>query len=159
MSDEQLPSADLLVKAVLLYPEAVVRLQVRAKRTCWLFGLSSAYGSSRGAVAESAGAAAGPVLCVARSTESAGRSCVSWCGCTSLLFHNAWFTQQFLPTLLVQRVLAGKGVGADAAWAALLSRPLFAGASDGGSASLGHLIDIWVERQHLLWKVGAGLIG
>ena len=69
MSDEQLPSADLLVKAVLLYPEAVVRLQVRAKRTCWLFGLSSAYGSSRGAVAESASAAAGPVLCVARSTE------------------------------------------------------------------------------------------
>lgn len=54
----------------------------------------------------------------------------------------------------LQRVLAGKGVGTDAAWAVLLSRPLFAGASDGGSASLGHLMDIWVERQHLLWKVG-----
>ncbi len=59
------------------------------------------------------------------------------------------------PQPILQRVLAGKGVGADAAWAALLSRPLFAAASDGGSASLGHLLDIWVEQQHLLWKVGA----
>lgn len=53
-----------------------------------------------------------------------------------------------------QRELQSKGVGKDAEWAAVLRRPLFAGASDGGSASLGHLLDLWVERQHLLWKVG-----
>ncbi|KAI3425283.1 hypothetical protein D9Q98_009050 [Chlorella vulgaris] len=76
-SEAQPPSADLLTRAILLYPEAVVRMQ---------------------------------------------------------------------------RVLQGKGVGREAEWAAVLSRPLFAGASDGGSASLSHLLDIWVERQHLLWK-------
>ncbi|KAL4419888.1 hypothetical protein ABPG75_006986 [Micractinium tetrahymenae] len=74
---EQRLSADLLVKAVLLYPEAVVRLL---------------------------------------------------------------------------RELQSKGVGKDADWAAVLRQPLFAQASDGGSASLGHLLDLWVERQHLLWK-------
>lgn len=55
-----------------------------------------------------------------------------------------------------QRELQGKGVGKDAEWAAVLRRPLFAAASDGGSASLSHLLDLWVERQHLLWKVGRG---
>ncbi|KAL4430372.1 hypothetical protein ABPG77_002178 [Micractinium sp. CCAP 211/92] len=74
---EHRPSADLLVKAVLLYPEAVVRLQ---------------------------------------------------------------------------RELQSKGMGKDAEWAAVLRQPLFAQASDGGSASLAHLFDLWVERQHLLWK-------
>jgi hypothetical protein len=59
----------------------------------------------------------------------------------------------------MQRVLQGKGVGREAEWAAVLSRPLFAGASDGGSASLSHLLDIWVERQHLLWKVGGCAAG
>ena len=68
-SDEQPPSsADLLVKAVLLYPEAVVRLQVRATLKCWVFGLCSACGSSRAGVSESAGAAATAVLCVVQST-------------------------------------------------------------------------------------------
>lgn len=58
-----------------------------------------------------------------------------------------------------QRQLQGKGVGKDAEWAGVLREPLFAGASDGGSASLGHLLDLWVERQHLLWKVrGCGLL-
>ncbi|EFN53652.1 hypothetical protein CHLNCDRAFT_136380 [Chlorella variabilis] len=52
----------------------------------------------------------------------------------------------------LQRVLQGKGVGRDLDWAAVLRQPLFAQASDGGSASLAHLLDIWVERQHLLWK-------
>jgi hypothetical protein len=75
--EERPPSADLLVRAVLLYPEAVVRLQ---------------------------------------------------------------------------RALADKGAARDARWAAVLAEPLFGGASDGGSASLAHLLDIWVERQHLMWK-------
>ena len=55
----------------------------------------------------------------------------------------------------LQRTLQGQGVGKDAEWASVLRDPLFAGAADcGGSASLAHLLDIWVERQHLLWKVG-----
>ena len=65
------------------------------------------------------------------------------------------------PCLPVQRKLSDQGVGRDAEWAALLRQPLFsAGAAAGGeeecggSASLSHLLDIWVERQHLLWKVG-----
>lgn len=40
-SGEQLPSADLLVKAVLLYPEAVVRLQVRCQVVCQALGLGA----------------------------------------------------------------------------------------------------------------------
>lgn len=54
----------------------------------------------------------------------------------------------------LQRELQSKGVGKDAEWAAVLRQPLFAQASDG--ASLAHLFDLWVERQHLLWKVGRG---
>ena len=57
------------------------------------------------------------------------------------------------PCSLVQRQLQSKGVGKEAEWASVLRAPLFAHASDGGSASLAHLLDIWVERQHLLWKV------
>ena len=74
-------------------------------------------------------------------------------GCIAAVFARGASLDLPGPSFL-QRVLAGTGVGTDAAWAVLLSRPLFAGASDGGSASLGHLMDIWVERQHLLWKVG-----
>ena len=44
--------------------------------------------------------------------------------------------------------------GNDSDWAYLLSQSLLRDADDGGSASLGHLVDIFVERQHLLWKVG-----
>ena len=49
--------------------------------------------------------------------------------------------------------LQEKGVGADQEWQSILRRPLFAGAEQSASASLVHLIDIFVERQHLLWKV------
>lgn len=44
--------------------------------------------------------------------------------------------------------------GKDADWTYLLSQPLLRDAGDGGSASLGHLADLFVERQHLIWKVG-----
>ena len=52
--------------------------------------------------------------------------------------------------------LQDKGVGSDQEWLALLRASLFAEAAGGVSASLAHLTDIFVERQHLLWKVGAG---
>jgi hypothetical protein len=45
--------------------------------------------------------------------------------------------------------------GEDPVWAAVLARPPFAGASDGGSASLAHLVDVFVQRQYPLWKEGA----
>ncbi|GAB4815863.1 hypothetical protein N2152v2_002909 [Parachlorella kessleri] len=48
--------------------------------------------------------------------------------------------------------LQEKGTGNDSDWAYLLSQPVLRDADDGGSASLGHLVDIFVERQHLLWK-------
>jgi hypothetical protein len=51
------------------------------------------------------------------------------------------------------RRLQEKGVGADQEWQGILRRPLFADAGDSASASLAHLTDIFVERQHLLWKV------
>ena len=47
-----------------------------------------------------------------------------------------------------------QGAGKDAEWNAILADPLFSNASDGGSASLSHLVDIFVERHHALWKVG-----
>lgn len=53
-------------------------------------------------------------------------------------------------TALVARV-EGPG-GRTPAWAQTLGRPFFAQAvSD--SATLDHLVEVFVERQHLLWKV------
>lgn len=49
--------------------------------------------------------------------------------------------------------LQGTGVGKDLEWLSVLSEKPFKGASDHGSASLGRLVDIFVERHHLLWKV------
>ncbi len=44
-------------------------------------------------------------------------------------------------------------MGKDAEWGSILRRPLFASADAGGSASLDHLVSIFVERHHLLYKV------
>lgn len=52
------------------------------------------------------------------------------------------------------RRLQEKGVGADAEWQSILAKRLFARADADVSASLAHLTDIFVERHHLLWKVG-----
>lgn len=49
--------------------------------------------------------------------------------------------------------LQEQGVGKDGDWGSILRRPLFAGASDGGSASLAHLVSLFVERHHTMWKV------
>ncbi|KAK9851873.1 hypothetical protein WJX84_005125, partial [Apatococcus fuscideae] len=48
-----------------------------------------------------------------------------------------------------------QGAGKDSEWSDILANPLFAQASDGGSASLSHLVDLFVERHHLLWKATA----
>ena len=50
---------------------------------------------------------------------------------------------------LCPRDCAGRGLE----WQALLGEPLFRDADEGGSATLAHAIDIFVERHHLLWKV------
>mgnify|MGYP001998111750 FL=1 len=49
--------------------------------------------------------------------------------------------------------LQEQGVARGLSWQALLTEPLLTGASDGGSSSLGHLVALFVERQHLVWKV------
>ena len=54
----------------------------------------------------------------------------------------------------LQARLREQGVARDERWASALRRPLFAQATDGGSATLAHLVDLFVERQHLIWKVG-----
>ena len=36
---------------------------------------------------------------------------------------------------------------------AIMRRPLFANATDEGSGSLGHLVAVYIERHHTLWKV------
>lgn len=53
----------------------------------------------------------------------------------------------------MERLQAG-GTGRELEWRAVLSEPPFRGADDGGSPSLGRMLDIFVERQHQLWKVG-----
>ena len=57
-----------------------------------------------------------------------------------------------LVVVRLQQKLKDKGVGHEAEWEALLRQPLFAKGGGRDSASLGHLVDIFVERQHLLWK-------
>mmetsp|Transcript_19161 Transcript_19161/g.41385 ORF Transcript_19161/g.41385 Transcript_19161/m.41385 type:complete len:710 (+) Transcript_19161:50-2179(+) len=57
--------------------------------------------------------------------------------------------------MMVPRLLAKlqeKGSGKEAAWTSLLARKLFASAGDNSNASLGHLVNIYVERSHMLWK-------
>lgn len=51
--------------------------------------------------------------------------------------------------------LQEQGAAKDAEWASIMGMPLFAQASDEGSASLGHLTALYVERHHSLWKVSA----
>ena len=41
----------------------------------------------------------------------------------------------------------------DAEWSSLMNRSLFKDASDEGSATLGHLTALYVERHYSLWKV------
>jgi len=55
-----------------------------------------------------------------------------------------------VPQLMAR--LQGQGVGKDAHWKSLLERRLFGQATAGGSATLGHLVALFVERSHLLWK-------
>ncbi|CAD7700951.1 unnamed protein product [Ostreobium quekettii] len=57
--------------------------------------------------------------------------------------------------VVVVRLLAKlkeKGVGIDKEWTGLLSKNPLSGAGDNSSASLNHLVNIFVERNHLLWK-------
>lgn len=49
-------------------------------------------------------------------------------------------------------LLQEKGTAKDTAWTSLLARKLYAKASDHGNASLGHLVSLYAERSHLLWK-------
>ena len=51
---------------------------------------------------------------------------------------------------------SAQGVGRELEWRAVLGERLFREASDGGSAALGRLVDIFVERHHQLWKVRLG---
>lgn len=51
--------------------------------------------------------------------------------------------------------LQDKGVGKDAEWGSLLEKPPLKHADDTDSATLSHAVDIFVERHHLLWKVGS----
>ena len=44
---------------------------------------------------------------------------------------------------------AGRGLE----WQSLLAEPHFANASDKGSATYSHMVDLFVERHHQLWKV------
>lgn len=60
--------------------------------------------------------------------------------------------------------LKDKGVGRDGEWGSLLGKPPLLGASAEDSATLSHLLSLFVERHWLLWKVGAvgwcaGLVG
>ena len=45
-------------------------------------------------------------------------------------------------------------MGTDQEWHRLLQTPLFTGAASETSATLAHLSEIFVERHHLVWKVG-----
>ena len=51
--------------------------------------------------------------------------------------------------------LREKDVGKDAEWTNIMADPFFLGADDGGSATLAHLVAIYVERSSSLWKVRA----
>jgi hypothetical protein len=69
--------------------------------------------------------------------------------------HDSLVSAMLLHPLVVPQMMArlqGQGVGKDAHWTSLLAKPLFAGAGACGSATLAHLVSIYVERSHLLWK-------
>jgi hypothetical protein len=70
----------------------------------------------------------------------------------ALLLHPA-----ALPAL-IERLTASNAVALDAAWRAVLAAPLFAHASCGGSASLEHLLELFVERHNSLWRPAPVLV-
>lgn len=57
--------------------------------------------------------------------------------------------------LAVQRLMAklnGQGAAKGLEWQALLNDPFFVNATDHDSATYSHVVDLFVERHHLLWK-------
>lgn len=59
-----------------------------------------------------------------------------------------------LVVVRLQTKLKDKGVGTGSVWATSLSSPPFSATLQGGNVGLSHLVDIFVERQHLMWKSG-----
>ncbi len=45
-------------------------------------------------------------------------------------------------------------MGTDQEWHSLLQTPLFTSTQNETSTTLAHLSEIFVERHHLVWKVG-----
>eukprot|EP00879_Flechtneria_rotunda_P027791 GHRR01029790.1.p1 GENE.GHRR01029790.1~~GHRR01029790.1.p1 ORF type:complete len:676 (+),score=286.92 GHRR01029790.1:138-2165(+) len=82
--------------------------------------------------------------------QSSSGSSSSSAGSLSLLAQALLLHPLVLKELMVK--LQGQGVGKDPSWQNVLGRKLFAKASNHGSESLGHLIALFVERNHQLWK-------
>ncbi len=112
----------------------------------WAFSLAMA------AWAEEADARAGGSSADAAASVDAGAPRADEALRDALLLHPA-----VLPRL-VERLTAGNAVSLDAEWRATLAAPLFANASCGGSASLEHLVDIFVERHNSLWRPAGVLV-
>jgi hypothetical protein len=53
---------------------------------------------------------------------------------------------------LVEKLTACNALAMDGQWSEVLAAPPFAGAHADGSASLEHLVDLFVERHHGLWR-------
>ena len=70
---------------------------------------------------------------------------------SSELLRQAIQTHPYAARRLVER-LCEKGMARSQEWDGLLQRPPFKGASAGGSASLEHLVSLFVERSYELWK-------
>lgn len=76
--------------------------------------------------------------------------------------HDSLVSAMLLYPMVVPQLMArlqGQGVGKDSYWKSLLDRRLFKEAGDGGSATLSHLVSIFVERSHLLWKAADVQVG
>lgn len=66
--------------------------------------------------------------------------------------HDAMLLHPLAFVRLIQNLTASNALSMDGEWSTILASPPFAGAHTGGSATLDHLTDLFVERHHALWR-------
>ncbi|GLI70702.1 hypothetical protein VaNZ11_015646 [Volvox africanus] len=132
-------------RALALLPNYAFALPMAAHRQQQEQQQKQQPGSASGTAAERAQPGASSSGAASASSPSSSSSSPHELLVGALLLHPL-----VLPRLIAR--LQDKGAARDPYWKELLSRRLFSSASDGGSASLSHLVGLYVERSGELWK-------
>ncbi|KXZ51917.1 hypothetical protein GPECTOR_11g44 [Gonium pectorale] len=116
--------------------------------------MAAARAQQEAGAAAAASASSSPSAAAARAQPGASSS-GSGAGGSASSPHDQLVSALLLHPLVLPGLVAklqDKGAAKEPYWNELLSRRLFSGAGDGGSASLSHLAGLYVERSAELWK-------